>query len=542
MRDLTPPRSSPVRDRLLDSLAARTWDVLVVGGGITGSAVARDAALRGLDTALVEQADIAFGTSSRSSRLIHGGLRYLKNFDFALVREGLVERHRLLRAAPGLVRAVDFLYPVYHGDPDPLWKVNLGVGLYEMLSFGYGLGGKRLLSSQAVEQAVPGVLTDALRGGVRYRDAATHDTRLTLAVAISARAAGATVVSRCPATQLLQDSGAVTGAEVEDRISGERTPVRARSVILACGPWQKLYATTPIRLRTARGTHLSVRQERLPLACFIALRSPDDGRLAFAMPIGRYTVIGTTDQHDPTAPADVRPTPADTEYLLRLANHSFPGAQLDASDIAGAWAGLRPLIEEDPEEHADEISREHRVAAGPPGLWVLAGGKLTTHRRMAEDCLDQVVPYLRRLGRAPGECRTALEPLFPASLDSDRRLLADRGLDGAAIEDLAQLYGDRLDRLLTTLPARARPTPETLLDAQIDLAVDEELALTLGDVLMRRAGPGALDLRACHDLAPTAASRMAERLAWTEGEEREQVELLRAGIRKDLEAAGVPPP
>ena len=135
MRDITPPRSTAARDSLFDSLAAKTWDVLVVGGGITGTAVARDAALRGLDTALIEQADLAFGTSSRSSRLIHGGLRYLANFDFALVREGLVERHRLIQAAPGLVRAVDFLYPVYRGDPDPLWKVNLGVGLYELFSF-----------------------------------------------------------------------------------------------------------------------------------------------------------------------------------------------------------------------------------------------------------------------------------------------------------------------------------------------------------------------------------------------------------------------
>ena len=543
MRDLTPPRSTPGRDGLFVSLGDKTWDVLIVGGGITGSAVARDAALRGLDVALVEQADLAFGTSSRSSRLIHGGLRYLANFDFALVREGLVERHRLIQCAPGLVRPVNFLYPVYAGDPDPLWKVNLGVGLYELLSFGYGLGGKRLMSARAVEEAVPGVRAEGLRGGVGYRDAATHDTRLTLAVALSARYAGAILVSRCRAARVLEESGLVTGVEVEDRISGRGLTVSARSVILACGPWQRLYETTPIRLRTARGTHLSLRQERLPLSRFVALRSPDDGRVAFAMPIGRYTVVGTTDQRDPVDPADVRPTPLDIAYLLRLANHSFPGAGLVPADVTGTWAGLRPLIEEDPEAHADEISREHRVVAGPPGLWVLAGGKLTTHRAMAEDCLDQVAPYLRARGRAPGECRTHVEPLFPGSLEQDRRLLADRGLEATAIAELELLYGARLDRLLTTLSAgQAAPDPEALFAAQIDLAVDEELALTLGDVLMRRAGPGALDLRTSHELAPATARRMAERLGWTDDEEREQVELLRSGIRRDLAAAGVPPP
>jgi glycerol-3-phosphate dehydrogenase len=543
MKTLLPVRSTPERDLSFDELKSTTWDLLVVGGGITGTAVARDAALRGLKTALIEQGDISSGTSSRSSRLIHGGLRYLANLDFALVREGLVERRLLLDAAPGLVNPVRFLYPVYRGDPDPVWKVNLGVFLYEALALGYGLGGRKRFGRKRMARAIPSLRRDGLQGGVLYHDAATHDTRLTLAVALSADEAGALLLSRCRAQRLEEQEKGVVGAQVKNLLSGEEAPIEARATVLCCGPWQTLHATTPVRLQTARGSHISIRCRRVPLDCFVALRSPRDGRLAFAMPVEKYVVLGTTDEYDPRSPGEVRPTPEDTDYLLELVNHAFPAADVELGDVTGAWAGLRPLLADESGSEVDELSRRHLVAAGPPGLWILTGGKLTTHRRMAEDCLDTIAPFLVESGVAVGPCATKNRRLLDGSLDAGRHQLSELGLEPQEIEALAALYGDRLDRLSDLIARRPQPPTEAeAIAAQIDLAIEEEWALCLDDLLLRRIGPGPLDLRFCWRVAPRAARQMGARLGWSESEiEREIVEL-RRGIERDLSAAGAPPP
>jgi glycerol-3-phosphate dehydrogenase len=541
MQALLPPSSTPLRDATIATLAARTWDLLVVGGGITGAAVARDAALRGLDVALVEQGDFAFGTSSRSSRLIHGGLRYLAGFDFGLVREGLVERRRLLETAPGLVRPVRFLYPVYRGDPDSVWKVNLGVLLYETLAFGYSLGGRQWLSRKGVLASVPGLRHDRLRGGVAYFDAATHDTRLTLAVISGAEAAGATVASRCRAGKLLEQRSGVTGAEIEDLLAGRSFPIRARATALCCGPWQTLYPPATVEMRTARGSHISISNRRVPVDCFITLRSPRDGRLAFAMPVGDYIVLGTTDEDDATAPASVRPTPYDTEYLLELANHAFPAADVGIGDVSGAWAGLRPLLADSSHLDADDLSRRHRIVEGPPGLWILAGGKLTTHRRMAEDLVDEVVPRLAADGVEARECATAETALLPGQVALGRRRLRALGLSAAIVEGLAGLYGGRLQALANRFDKKlATGVDEPLLEAQVEMAIEEEWALSLDDLLMRRIGPGPLDLGQCLEIAPRASLIMARELGWSEAERARELDEFRAEAARDLRAAGVP--
>ncbi|HEX9671028.1 MAG TPA: FAD-dependent oxidoreductase, partial [Thermoanaerobaculia bacterium] len=405
---LAPPRSTPAREAALATLAGRRWDLLVVGGGASGAAVARDAALRGLAVALVERHDLAFGTSGRSSRLIHGGLRYLALGDLALVREGLVERGRLLAAAPQLVRPVRFLYPVYAGDPDPLWRLGLGLHLYDWLAAGHSLGRHRRLSAAEAAALAPGLRRQGLRGAALYQDAACHDARLVVALARSAAAAGAAVVTRCSATAPPRRRGAMREIEleVEDTIGGRRFDVRARAAVLCCGPWRELLDATPVRLRATRGSHLAFPRRRLPLPCHVALRSPDDGRLAFAMPAGEHTVVGTTEQDDATPPAAVRATPDDVAYLLRIVRHAFPEAELGAADVTGVFAGLRPLVarrSRDGRIHPSAVSRKHVVARAAPGTWVLAGGKLTSHRRMAEDCVDAVLREIGpRLERAPG--------------------------------------------------------------------------------------------------------------------------------------------
>jgi glycerol-3-phosphate dehydrogenase len=516
------------------------WDLLVIGGGITGAAVARDAALRGLDVALVEQGDFAFGTSSRSSRLIHGGLRYLAGFDFALVREGLVERRRLLEAAPGLVRPVRFLYPVYRGDPDSLWKVNLGVLLYETLAFGYSLGGRQWLGRKGVLSNVPGLRHDRLRGGVAYFDAATHDTRLTLAVLSGAAAAGATAASRCRALRLEEEGDVVTGADIEDLLGGRSFSVRARATALCCGPWQTLYPPATVEMRTARGSHISLSNRRVPVDCFITLRSPRDGRLAFAMPVGDYVVLGTTDADDATAPAKVRPTPHDTEYLLELANHAFPSADVEVGDVRGAWAGLRPLLADSSHLDADDLSRRHRIVQGPSGLWILAGGKLTTHRRMAEDLIDEIVPSLAANGVEAGKCATAETALLPGQVALGRRRLRALGLSATVVEGLAGLYGGRLQAFANRFDEKlAHGVEEPLIEAQVEMAIEEEWALSLDDLLLRRIGPGPLDLGHCLEIAPIVARIMARELGWSESEVARELDEFRSEARRDLEAAGV---
>ncbi len=543
MRALIPPRSTSDRDLDFARLGAGSWDLLVIGGGITGTAVARDAALRGLKTALVEQGDFAFGTSSRSSRLVHGGLRYLANFDFSLVREGLVERRRLLEAAPGLVRPVRFIYPVYQGDPDRLWKVHMGVRLYDALSLGYGLGDTKRLNRDRLLSSIPGLRRDGLEGAVSYFDAATHDTRLTLAVARSARNAAAVLVPRCRALGLTGTGDRTRGARIRDLLSGHEIEIRSKATALCCGPWQTLYPPATIELRTARGTHISVKNRRIPLDGYIALRSPRDGRLAFAMPIGHYIVFGTTDDDDRTEPGLVRPTARDTEYLLELANHAFPAVDVAAEDITGAWAGLRPLVAEGTGEDADALSRRHQIVAGPPGLWILTGGKLTTHRRMAEDLVDKIVPALAELGSEAGECATTQSKLLAGSLDAGRQRLEALGVSAGAVDSALALYGDSVEELAEFLPEAPTESPDSdFRRAQIAMAVKREWALSLDDLMLRRLEPGALDLKHCWREAPATARELGSHLGWT-GEDIEQAAAeLRDGIARDLSAASIPLP
>ena len=541
MRALVPARSTPERDADFAELASREWDLLVIGGGITGTAVARDAALRGLETALVEQGDFAFGTSSRSSRLVHGGLRYLANFDLSLVREGLVERRRLLDSAPGLVRPVRFVYPVYRQDPDQLWKVHLGVRLYDALALGHGLGGTERLGRKQLLSSIPGLRRDGLRGAVSYYDAATHDTRLTLAVARSAQRAGAVLVSRCRALKLVGDERGNRGALIRDLLGEDTVEVRARATALCCGPWQTLYPPATVELRTARGSHISIKNRRIPLDGYIALRSPRDGRLAFAMPIGSYIVFGTTDVDDRVEPGLVRPSADDTAYLLEIANHAFPAVDVSVSDVTGAWAGLRPLVAEGGGGHADALSRRHQVVTGPPGLWILTGGKLTTHRRMAEDLVDQIVPALSAQGVEAGACATSEGKLLLGEIESGRSRLEAIGASAGAIDSALALYGDSIEELAEFLPSEPSGDPDgRMRRAQIAMAVRKEWALSLDDLLLRRLEPGPLDLKQCWREAPEAAREFGSHLGWSDSQAARAAADLQDGIGRDLEAAGIP--
>jgi len=343
------PFSASARADHWDALRREEFDLLVVGGGITGAAAARDAAGRGLDVALVEAGDFATGTSSRSSRLVHGGLRYLETYDFALVFEASAERRRLLELAPHVVHPLPFLFPVYRGGPTPWLMLQAGMWLYDALSLFRNIHRHRTLSTGDVAREEPKLRRDGLSGAAKYYDAAVDDARLTLANARGAHEAGAAVVSHAEVVAFLNDGKGVRGARVRDRITGDEVEVRARVTLNATGPWSDTVrrladpAAKP-RLRPTKGVHILVDRERIGNRNAITFQSPIDGRVMFVLPWGDFTYVGTTDTDYAGDPADVRADAADVEYLVTSANSVFPSAKLTAADVVSTWAGIRPLL------------------------------------------------------------------------------------------------------------------------------------------------------------------------------------------------------
>ncbi|HSB55456.1 MAG TPA: glycerol-3-phosphate dehydrogenase/oxidase, partial [Gemmatimonadales bacterium] len=347
-------------------LAAHPADLLVIGGGITGAGIARDAAMRGLRTILVDQHDLGFGTSSRSSRLIHGGLRYLEEGDLKLVFEALRERKVLLTTAPHLVRPLPFTFPVHQGDRVPLWKLWAGIWLYDLLAAFRNVRWHRLLGKRSLLRQEPMLRERGLVGGVQYYDAQCDDARLVLATVRSAMQHGALVANYATVEDLIRTDGQIRGARVRDMLDDSTGVVHAQVVVNATGPWcdrvRRLEdpAATPL-LRPTKGAHVMVRRERLGNASAITLTSPIDGRVMFVLPWGDFSYIGTTDTDTTESPDEVRASPADVIYLLRSANAAFPNARLTEEDVLSTWAGLRPLIAPEAFVGASQVPREHLI-------------------------------------------------------------------------------------------------------------------------------------------------------------------------------------
>ena len=437
----------------LRELSTRTFDVLIIGGGITGAGIARDAALRGLTVALVDKGDFASGTSSRSSRLIHGGVRYLEHGYFHLVFEASAERRRLLAVAPALVRPLPFVWPVYAGQRLPLWKLAAGLTLYDLLSLFRNVERHKRLSAQQVLLREPRLNPRQLRGGVRYFDAATNDARLTLANVLDARRLGAVVLNHAAFVGARPPSAGLRVAGIEDTLTGERTDVRARVLVNASGPWsdtvRKLEGVPhPSRIQGSKGAHVAVSRERVGNNDALTLLHPRDGRVMFALPAGPNTIIGTTDTFTQVSPDEVRASETDVSYLLEGANVFFPDARLHRPDVVAAWAGIRPLM---PSAGTSvQASREHAIERGP-GSVTITGGKLTTYRVMAREVVDVVQDML-----AVPKKRAATET----------RPLQDAGPPVAEGAEIVSGLPYRLDQFIWS--------------------VEHELACTLGDLLIRR--------------------------------------------------------
>jgi glycerol-3-phosphate dehydrogenase len=499
-----PPQSW--RDQARERLARERFDVLIVGGGINGAGIARDAALRGLSVALVERDDFASGTSSRSSRLVHGGVRYLEHGFFHLVFESSRERRILLETAPHLVRPLQFTWPVYRGARIPRWKLNAGLWLYDLLAAFRNVARHRSLSVAQVAALEPKLKREGLNGGAIYFDAATNDARLTIANVIDAVSAGAVALNYAEVTSLNFERGRVTGASVRDRFSQRTFEVRARAVVNATGPWTDAISriespsSRPAVLGT-KGVHIAVPAERVGNRAAITMLAKADQRVMFVLPGGTHTIVGTTDTPTEERPDQVRATRADVQYLLDGANAYFPEAKLTPDDVVCAWAGIRPLIASGNSGDPAGASREHAITVGPRGVIAVTGGKLTTYRSMSEEVADRVQQYLGQK-RTPSETATRV---LPGSIS--------RPIDGFA----------RSGPIVPGLPYMLE---------DVTTAVNHEFACTIADVLVRRTHL-AFETR---DHGVSAASRVAEllapRLGWSAADVARELDDYRAEVAR----------
>ncbi|MDR5693855.1 MAG: glycerol-3-phosphate dehydrogenase/oxidase [Armatimonadota bacterium] len=531
-------------------------DVLVIGGGITGAGVALDAATRGLVVGLVEAHDFASGTSSRSTKLIHGGIRYIPQLHLSLVREALRERQILMHIAPYLVHPLSFLVPLYEDLQRPLGlplpaalrpimpaAVGLGLWMYDVLAGRDDLPPHRHVSVEEARRLVPTLRPEHLRGGYMYADAQTDDVRLTLAVLRTAVRHGAWIVNYARVAGLLEEHGRVRGARVRDELTGEVIEVPAGHVINATGVWAeeiaRMTGNAPFSIHHSKGSHLIVRRDRLGLGeTALVIPETTDGRLAFVVPWGEYAIVGTTDETYRGDLSRLTVTHEEVDYLLYHVNR-FMEVNLTPRDVLGVYAGLRPLISA-PGKSSAALSRSHAVIPGPQGFLSIIGGKLTTYRKMAQDTVDLL---LRRMGQYR-PCRTEEVLLDGSENYAEARQL----LEGSArqfewepgiVDRLLRAYGDRallIQAIAVERPRLGRPLIPgvPVLGAEIAFIVRHEMAVRLADVLFIRTPLAILALRELPETVECAAEIMGEELGWSAEETRKQIEEVHMQIQLAL--------
>jgi glycerol-3-phosphate dehydrogenase len=535
------------RAAMLERLAGETFDIVVIGGGITGVGVALDAASRGLRTALVERDDFASGTSSKSSKLVHGGLRYLQQGEIRLVYEALHERQRLRKNAPHLVHLLPFMIPILTKDGVVSRKIARVLGtsmwMYD-LTGGWRIGKfHKRLKKDAAFAHLPTMPKERLASAYLYYDATADDARLCLTVARTAAAHGAAIANRCAVTAISRDSNGRADGVVVDA-DGRSISVRAAVVVNAAGVWSDdvralVEDEHPDSIRPAKGVHVTVPWEKVRNDIAVVIPVPKDKRSLFVVPWGprpdgtfEHTYVGTTDT-DYTGPLDdPQCTKDDIDYVLRAVNASIT-TDIQPADITGVWAGLRPLVKTGASARTADLSRRHRVVSDDAGVITVTGGKLTTYREMAEDTVDAALSGpLRRRGRL--KCRTKSLPLIGAAGYAEPPA-------GSPDTHLAARYGANLGEihaLISAEPSLGEPLVEGLpyLRAEAVYAVRHEMARTLDDVLSRRTRARLFDRHASVLAAESVAALMAPELGWSAEEQAAQIDSYRAACAAEAAA------
>ncbi|MCG2794873.1 MAG: glycerol-3-phosphate dehydrogenase/oxidase [Actinomycetia bacterium] len=529
------------RGQAISRLKKTGYDILVVGGGVTGACIARDAALRGFETACVDKNDWAFGTSSRSSKLIHGGLRYLEMYEFRLVFEACRERRQLLINAPHLVYAQPFTFQEYKDDANGLFLIGVGLWLYDFLALFRNVENHKMYLKERTLELEPELDPEGLKGADVFYDCSTDDARLTLAFALSAIDAGADLANYIEATGFLRKGDRLCGARVRDALTGEEFDVEARVVVNATGAWDDEVCQidepgAPAKLQLTKGAHMVVPRGRAHTENALPVISPTDRRLMFIIPRRHFTLIGTTDTYyheDLDTPYATR---EDVEYMLEAANHTLPKAHLDRGDIISTYAGLRPLaMKEGGKDVAEsQVSREHRIYQGHSGLLTIAGGKLTTARSMAEEMVDLAARVLHKdfSVKAKRPCQTKNNPVLGTpSKDTEARVRAlasnlkfdddvlvglfKQGTDALKVLSLVEEDGSLAELLAPEIPH---------IKAQVRFAAKGEMARTVEDFLVRRTEIFYTAPDQGLGVAPMVADIMGDVLGWDEAQRNRQVE------------------
>ncbi|HLD88233.1 MAG TPA: glycerol-3-phosphate dehydrogenase/oxidase [Candidatus Omnitrophota bacterium] len=490
-----------IRD--LKRFSRKTYDLLVIGGGINGAAIAYLAASTGASVALLEKGDFAGGTSSKSTKLMHGGLRYLEHLEFDLVAESLKERYIQWKSAPHLVKPMAFVIPVYRGDPRGLWQMRLGVWLYDALSGAYTLGGHRTLSKKEVVRHIAGINPEGLVGGVEYFDAQMDDARLCLENVLMADKHGAHAANHAEVMGFLKNNGRTVGARVQDARAGTSFDVLARQIVVAAGPWSDmvLHKDAPRAkpcLRGTKGAHVVYRGRLSDRALLVPTRTGK--RVIFIIPFKGNTLIGTTDTDYADSPDDVRCDEDDVAYLLGEANRILSGRTLQKENVIMTFAGVRPLVHD--RGTPSQVSRRHVIKRALSGVYYVLGGKYTTYRAIARECVAKALPEALRaygpLGPEAGQCLGTGDqhPLYgsPEQGQEDAKAAAEHysvGID--IVEHLMGVYGSRFADVLAL--TREDPSLKGKLcscspsiRAQVVYAIKVEMARTVEDVFDRRLG------------------------------------------------------
>lgn len=508
------------------------FDILIVGGGITGAGIARDAAMRGLKTALIDKGDFASGTSSKSSKLVHGGVRYLETFEFGLVFEASRERRVLWNIAPHLVRPLPFLFPVYRDAKLRAWMIRLGLWTYDALALFRNYRNHEWLSNDEITRRARGFDRANINGGAYYFDGQVDDARLTLETIRAAQRYGARVANYVQADGLIKEQGRIVGVHAHDTLRGAQIEIRARVVVNATGVWTDTLAQmddprAPKRMRPTKGIHIVVPRAKIGGESAVAFPNVTDGRLMFTIPWGRFQIIGTTDTDYSADYERVRADKADVEYVLAAVNHAFPATPITPTDVVSTFAGLRPLLAQTGKS-VSKTSREYAIWTTPAGLVTIAGGKLTTYRSMAEELVNLVAQRLRaQFGIvAKNPCLTARTPI----VEADDAPVATEGFPQDVLEHLTTTHGAQSSRVVQRAqrdPKLAQRIVEDLpyIWAEVPYALEHEMALTVTDVLERRLHL----LTEARDNGIAAAPRVAQYLA-------EFLEWDKARLEKELRA------
>jgi len=543
--------SAEVRQENLQKLQDQQFDILVIGGGITGAGIVRDAALRGYRTALIEKDDFAAGTSSKSAKLVHGGFRYLKSLEFGLVHEALMERKTLLDIAPHLVRPIQCLLPIYKTDADPSWMIHLGLFLYDWLSFTKSIGRHQMISKKEIEEIEPLLRKEGLQQIAQYYDCQADDFWLVMANLQSAAQNQAIIANYVKAVDILKEDGKVVGIQAYDSITDTSISIRSRVVACAAGPWsdqlrQNLLKDTQQGLRQTKGIHLIIHRDNLPINYPVVGPAVQDRRPIFAIPWKKFVVLGTTETDYDGDPDRILTERSDVDYLLVAFNHFFPNAKLNYDHIVSTFAGLRPLIFETGKD-ASSVTREYQILEDHQNFFMITGGKLTTYRTMAKAMIDRLSKHLKSsFGISPTnpDCVTDKLPLYGGDIpdypqffdDWTKTLTHKYNFDLEIAEHFIETYGSRIPDLLQAIQETADGQERMLPNlpyvwGELKYALKYEITMTLSDFLIRRTHLFSLDPKQALDIHESVANRMGKYLGWSKAEKQAQIETYKSKIK-----------